>query len=158
MHVTTNRLCFTTVLYALGLRRHFFLSGKQGICFLGKLKFDDFLRHYLGEAPGTIVERETGRAIGEHRGLWFHTIGQRKGVGPGLIPGYVNLGPWYVSGKDMAANVLEVTNDRDAIDGPRMSFQVRGWFLCFVFGYDSGFSLGLLSRRRRRSQLMPRAS
>lgn len=71
-----------------------------------------------------MVDRETGQAIGEHRGLWFHTIGQRKGVGPGLHAGYVNLGPWYVSGKDMATNVLEVTNDREAIDGPRESFQV----------------------------------
>ena len=116
--------------------------GNQGICFLGKLKFDDFLRHYLGEAPGTVIDRETGEHIGEHRGLWFHTIGQRKGVGPGLKPGFVNLGPWYVSGKDMVGNVLEVTNNRDAIDEPRESFQV--WlvgcsflFCCFWFSYGS---------------------
>ena len=73
-----------------------------------------------------MVNRETGETIGKHRGLWFHTIGQRKGVGPGLNPGYVNLGPWYVSDKDLVANVLEVTNHRDAIEGPRESFQASG--------------------------------
>lgn len=97
----------------------------QGICFLGKLKFDDFLRHYLGESPGIVVDRETGEAIGEHRGLWFHTIGQRRGIGPVLKQGNVHRGPWYVSAKDIAGNVLEVTNKLECIDGPRASFQVH---------------------------------
>lgn len=83
--------------------------------------------------PGTVIDRKTGNAIGEHRGLWFHTIGQRKGVGSGLRPGYVNLGPWYVSGKDMVANVLEVTNDRNAIEGPRETFQVCLTLSCCLF-------------------------
>lgn len=96
----------------------------QGICFLGKLKFDEFLLHYLGTSPGTIVD-QTGRPIGEHRGLWFHTIGQRKGVGPGLVPGVVNLGPWYVADKDMETNVLVVTNDREAVATPSEAFPVR---------------------------------
>lgn len=74
----------------------------QGICFLGRLKYDDFLRHYLGERPGPIVERETGRVLGEHRGYWFHTIGQRQGLRLGA-------GPWYVSGKDPARNIVYVT-------------------------------------------------
>ncbi|CAM9202473.1 unnamed protein product, partial [Ectocarpus sp. 12 AP-2014] len=95
----------------------------QGICFLGKLKFDEFLQHYLGTSPGAIVD-QTGRHIGEHKGLWFHTIGQRKGVGPGLVPGVVNLGPWYVADKDMESNVLVVTNDREAIASPREVFRV----------------------------------
>ncbi|CBN78203.1 tRNA-methyltransferase [Ectocarpus siliculosus] len=96
----------------------------QGICFLGKLKFDEFLQHYLGTSPGAIVD-QTGRHIGEHKGLWFHTIGQRKGVGPGLVPGVVNLGPWYVADKDMERNVLVVTNDREAIASPREVFRVE---------------------------------
>lgn len=99
-------------------------SPRQGICFLGKLKFDDFLRHYLGESPGLVVDRETGETLGEHRGLWFHTIGQRKGIGPILRPGNVHRGPWYVSGKDIPANKLEVTNQFEAIQGPRETFQV----------------------------------
>lgn len=102
-----------------------FLCRCQGICFLGKLKFDEFLKHYLGESPGAVVDRNTGEIIGDHRGLWFHTIGQRKGVGPTLHPGNVHRGPWYVSGKHIGANVLEVTNRFESVDGPRESFQVR---------------------------------
>ena len=53
----------------------------QGICFLGKINYNDFIRRYLGEREGKIVELETGRVLGKHKGYWFHTIGQRKGLG-----------------------------------------------------------------------------
>ncbi len=53
----------------------------QGICFLGKINYNDFIKRYLGEREGDIVELETGRVLGKHRGYWFHTIGQRKGLG-----------------------------------------------------------------------------
>lgn len=43
-------------------------------------RFDDFLRHYLGEQPGDVIWLESGLVVGQHRGLWFHTIGQRKGI------------------------------------------------------------------------------
>lgn len=69
----------------------------QGICFLGKLKFNDFIKHYLGEQPGPLIEYETGKRLGTHRGFWFHTIGQRQGSG---LAG----GPWYVVCKDIATN------------------------------------------------------
>lgn len=69
----------------------------QGICFLGKLKFNDFLKHYLGEKPGDKIEFETGKKLGEHRGFWYHTIGQRQGSG-------LSGGPWYVVAKDPHAN------------------------------------------------------
>ncbi|MBQ6652682.1 MAG: tRNA 2-thiouridine(34) synthase MnmA [Prevotella sp.] len=74
----------------------------QGICFLGKINYNDYVRRYLGERPGDIVELETGKKLGEHRGLWFHTIGQRKGLGLGG-------GPWFVIRKDMESNTLYVT-------------------------------------------------
>jgi tRNA-specific 2-thiouridylase len=51
----------------------------QGICFLGKINYNDYLRRYLGEMQGDVVELETGKLIGHHQGHWFHTIGQRKG-------------------------------------------------------------------------------
>ena len=47
----------------------------QGICFLGKINYNDYIRRYLGEQPGDVIELETGKRIGEHKGLWFHTIG-----------------------------------------------------------------------------------
>lgn len=71
----------------------------QGICFLGKLKFNDFLKHYLGEKPGDKIEYETGIKLGEHRGFWYHTIGQRQGSG-------LSGGPWYVVAKDPAQNIV----------------------------------------------------
>ena len=54
----------------------------QGICFLGKVDYGEFLRQHLGERPGAVLEHETRVQIGTHHGLWFHTVGQRKGLGP----------------------------------------------------------------------------
>lgn len=75
----------------------------QGICFLGKIDYNDFIRRHLGEKPGAIVELETGRKLGQHRGYWFHTIGQRKGLG-------LSGGPWYVVKKNIHDNVIYVSN------------------------------------------------
>ena len=74
----------------------------QGICFLGKINYNDFIRRHLGERPGPIVELETGRKLGEHKGFWFHTIGQRKGLG-------LSGGPWYVVKKNVHDNVVYVS-------------------------------------------------
>ncbi len=71
----------------------------QGICFLGKVNYNDFIRRYLGEKKGPIVEFETGKIIGQHNGYWFHTVGQRKGLG-------ISGGPWYVIKKDVEANII----------------------------------------------------
>ena len=78
----------------------------QGICFLGKINYNDYIRRYLGELPGDVIELETGRRIGEHRGLWFHTIGQRKGMG-------FSGGPWFVVKKDVKENILYVSHGYD---------------------------------------------
>lgn len=77
----------------------------QGICFVGKVGIKDFLLHELGEQPhGEIIDQH-GKVVGEHDGALFYTIGQRHGlhVGGGL--------PFYVVGKDMAANQVFVTTD-----------------------------------------------
>ena len=78
----------------------------QGICFLGKINYNDFIRRHLGEKRGSIIEIETGRKLGEHRGYWFHTIGQRKGLG-------LSGGPWYVVKKNVRDNVVYVSNGYD---------------------------------------------
>ena len=78
----------------------------QGICFLGKINYNDFLRRYLGEREGKIVELETGKVLGTHKGYWFHTIGQRKGL-------YLGDGPWFVVRKDIDENVLYVSQGYD---------------------------------------------
>ncbi len=77
----------------------------QGICFVGKVGIKDFLLAELGEQPhGDIIDQH-GKLIGEHDGAIFYTIGQRHGlqVGGGL--------PFYVTGKDMAKNQVQVTTD-----------------------------------------------
>ena len=62
----------------------------QGICFLGKINYNDFIRRHLGE----------------HKGFWFHTIGQRKGLG-------LSGGPWYVVKKNVHDNVVYVSQGYD---------------------------------------------
>jgi len=84
----------------------------QGICFLGKLKFSEFLKCHLGERPGQIREYETGEQLGEHRGFWFYTIGQRQGIG---LAG----GPWYVVSKDITQNVVYISRSYYAADKQR---------------------------------------
>lgn len=78
----------------------------QGICFLGKINYNDFIRRYLGEKEGKIVELETGKILGTHKGYWFHTIGQRKGL-------FLSGGPWFVVKKDIEENVLYVSQGYD---------------------------------------------
>lgn len=78
----------------------------QGICFLGKINYNDFIERHLGTRPGPVIEIETGRKVGEHRGYWFHTIGQRKGLG-------LSGGPWFVVRKNVRDNVVYVSNGYD---------------------------------------------
>ena len=85
----------------------------QGICFLGQVKMSDFLAHYLPDNPGEIVDT-AGRVMGEHRGLHFYTIGQRKGHGvasPREGMAYV------VVGKRAAENRLVIGWDREDTEG-----------------------------------------
>lgn len=77
----------------------------QGICFVGKVGIKDFLLHELGVQPHGAIIGQRGRAIGEHDGAIFYTLGQRHGlnVGGGL--------PYYVTGKNMVKNEVYVTTD-----------------------------------------------
>lgn len=77
-----------------------------GICFIGERKFKDFLQQYLPAQPGKIESAE-GNVVGDHDGLMYHTLGQRKGL---RIGGLANAGdePWYVVDKDLTRNVLIV--------------------------------------------------
>ena len=100
----------------------------QGICFLGKINYNEYIRRYLGEQPGDVIELETGRLIGQHRGLWFHTIGQRKGLG-------CSGGPWYVVRKDLERNILWVANGFDAAEQYSDVFGTEPfhWLTCSPF-------------------------
>ncbi len=74
----------------------------QGICFLGKFKFADFLRAHLGDRPGDLIEFETGNVVGCHQGFWYYTIGQRQGIG-------LSGGPWYVVDKNSEKNQVFIS-------------------------------------------------
>jgi tRNA-specific 2-thiouridylase len=80
-----------------------------GICFIGERPFREFLNRYLAQKPGPIKTPE-GEVIGEHIGLSFYTLGQRKGIGIGGIRSHQNddgsSDAWYVAKKDMASNTL----------------------------------------------------
>lgn len=90
----------------------------QGLCFLGKINYNEYLRRYLGEQAGDVVEIETGRRIGTHRGHWFHTIGQRKGMGLGG-------GPWFVVRKDVEHNIVYVSHGYDPDSAYCQHFAIR---------------------------------
>ncbi len=77
----------------------------QGICFVGQIGIREFLSQYVEQVAGPIIDKQTGRKLGQHDGAIFYTIGQRHGldVGGGL--------PYYVVGKDMDKNEVYVTTD-----------------------------------------------
>lgn len=90
----------------------------QGICFLGKLKFNDFLNAHIGEQAGLIIEYETGTVLGEHKGFWYHTIGQRQGL---RLAG----GPWYVVAKSPQENKVFVSRNYYTPDKERTMFSIQ---------------------------------
>jgi tRNA-5-taurinomethyluridine 2-sulfurtransferase len=104
----------------------------QGICFLGQVAFDKFLEHYLGTKEGDVVDLKTGKILGKHKGYWFHTIGQRRGLG-------LSGGPWYVASKNMDDNAVFVSNGWRSEEMARDSFMVSG--LHWISGAPPAFPL-----------------
>lgn len=74
-----------------------------GICFIGERNFKQFLENYLPNIPGDIVDIETNKKIGNHVGLMYYTIGQRRGLDLGG-----NLDKYFAVGKDIDKNILYV--------------------------------------------------
>lgn len=83
-----------------------------GICFIGERPFRAFLQRYLPIQPGPMVTPE-GRVVGEHQGLMYYTLGQRKGLGIGGLRAAEEDNPWYVADKDLATNRLIVVQGHD---------------------------------------------
>ena len=98
----------------------------QGICFLGTIKYSEFIRHHLGEREGELVEFETGRIWGKHKGFWYYTLGQRHGLGLGG-------GPWYVVNKDVEKNIVFISRNYNEIKQMRSSCWVED--LSWLSGY-----------------------
>lgn len=89
----------------------------QGICFLGKIPYREFIKEHLGEKLGDFINKETGERIGEHKGHWFYTIGQRFGLG-------LSGGPWFVVDKDAKKNIIYLANGYDPEEVYGRSFSV----------------------------------
>ena len=100
----------------------------QGICFLGKVKINDFLRNYIQDKPGAIVNLN-GEVLGEHKGLHHYTIGQRKGIG---IPSNHDFKAYVVVGKDLETNELRVAFDESGTPG-----LYTNWVLAHSISYSS---------------------
>lgn len=83
-----------------------------GICFIGERDFRTFLARYLPARPGEILDPE-GVVLGEHQGVFFHTLGQRGGLQLGGVRGRPQA-PWYVVGKDVPGNRLYVDQGHDS--------------------------------------------
>lgn len=80
----------------------------QGICFIGKIDVQKFLRSNIEKRKGDITDIDTHKKVGTHEGVMFYTIGQREGIGIGGI-----AKPYYVVGKDIKSNILYVGQGKD---------------------------------------------
>jgi tRNA-specific 2-thiouridylase len=80
----------------------------QGICFLGQIKFKEFIKHHLGEMEGEIVDVDSNKVMGKHPGYYYYTIGQRSGLKLGG-------GPWFVVRKDVNNNIIYIARENKAI-------------------------------------------
>ena len=76
-----------------------------GICFIGERNFKEFLKNYLPNIPGDVIDIETNKKVGEHIGLMYYTIGQRRGLNIGG-----NDDRLFVVGKDVQNNILYVAS------------------------------------------------
>lgn len=114
----------------------------QEICFI-RTTISDFLAQYIKEKPGKIIDT-TGKVIGQHQGLWFYTIGQRKGI---RLPG----GPFWVLDKNKKRNLLIVTKNEKDLYKKELICKNVSW----ISGRESKLPLKIKAKIRYRSDLIP---
>ncbi len=118
-----------------------------GVCFIGEQKFfKDFLKKYIPAKPGTI-ETIDGKVCGEHDGLMYYTMGQRKGLGVGGGYGEKEA-PWFVAEKDLGQNTLIVAqgHDHPALFHQQLTADQIHW----IGGLQPGDLSGLCAKIRYR--------
>jgi tRNA-specific 2-thiouridylase len=96
----------------------------QGVCFLGSVSIDEFLRSEFGVTPGRAVD-EAGNVIGTHEGVLLYTLGERA-----ALQDVQSVGPWFVLAKDLEKNELVVGKTRisDALRAQeRIAFTDANW-------------------------------
>ena len=89
-------------------------KNSTGICFIGKRSFTDFLSKFIATKKGDIVDVNTNLVLGQHNGVYYYTIGQRKGLGIGGLSDMAS-DAWYVIDKDIKNNKLFVIQGDNAI-------------------------------------------
>ncbi len=117
----------------------------QGLCFVGNVSFDEFLRDFIPKNPGPIMTA-SGKKIGKHDGLSFYTIGQRHGIGIG------GSAPYYVAAKELKTNTLVVAewNENEGLFKKEIEIADVNW----IAGLPAGGSpLGCEARIRYRQPL-----
>ncbi len=118
-----------------------------GICFIGKRNFNAFIQPYVGFTPGEIQTLQ-GQKVGQHQGLAYHTLGQRKGLGLGG-----EGEPWYVVGKEHSRNVLLV--ERGANHPALFSQELFASELSWVSSAPSPLPFACTAKVRYRQQDQP---
>ena len=105
-----------------------------GICFIGERHFREFMQNYLPAQSGDIVNVVTGEVLKQHVGVFFYTLGQRKGLDIGGA-----YGPWFVVGKDVEKNILYVANGNDDqwLVSDRCDVSGCNWFVDFEGELDA---------------------
>lgn len=117
-----------------------------GICFIGERHYRDFLKNYVKDKAGDIIDIDNGMVLGTHHGVMFYTVGQRHGLN---ISGF--MGPWFVVGKDMATNKLYVAKGEDhpKLHYTRAIIEEVNWF------YDSKEDMDVTAKFRYRQKDQP---
>lgn len=96
------------IAHELGLESVMDKKDSTGVCFIGERNFREFLKNYIPAQKGNIIDIDTGKKVGEHKGVYYYTIGQHKGLGIGGISGETATG-WFIVKKDAKKNILYVT-------------------------------------------------
>lgn len=96
------------IAHELGLESVMDKKDSTGVCFIGERNFKEFLQNYIPAQKGNIIDIDSGKIIGKHRGVYYYTIGQHKGLGIGGISGETASG-WFIVKKDAKNNILYVT-------------------------------------------------
>jgi tRNA-specific 2-thiouridylase len=99
-----------------------------GVCFIGERQFKMFLKNYIPAQKGPIIDIETQRIVGGHEGVYYYTIGQRKGLGIGGIRNKTNE-RWFVVRKDVKNNILYVSqgNENAYLLADQISLTTLNW-------------------------------
>lgn len=121
----------------------------QGICFLGQIKYNEFVRFHLGEKPGDLMNIDDQKVMGHHKGYWFYTIGQRKGI-------ELSGGPWFVVQKDIEKNIVYISNHYHDQQIIRDHFEVSD--LHWIAGQPSASQLADLQVKVRHGEHSYQAS